>query len=149
MYGLRHRFAFLVVGLVVGLVVVTWAQAKAQAPTPTVSFTETLDMLAKACGKDIDTHCAGVNLGNNRLKSCLIRNQASVTPACRETYGRAFTLIDKRAQVRNSVLKHCEADTKKLCAGAQKDDGAAIDCLLSAKRIGWRCSQALTEANFR
>lgn len=145
MFRLRHLFAF----LVGGLVVVTWAQAKAQAPAPTVSFAEALEMLATACGKEIDANCAGVNLGNNRLKSCLIRNQASIPAACRDTYGRVFNLIDKRAQVRNSVLKHCEADAKKLCAGVQKDNGAAIDCLLSAKRVGWRCSQALTEANFR
>lgn len=122
--------------------------ARAQQPAPSVSFAETLDMLAAACGRDIDTHCAGVNLGNNRLKNCLSRNQATLTVTCRDAYGRAFTLIDKRAQARNSVLKHCEADAKKQCT-TQKDAGGIIECLMSAKRVGWRCSQAMTEANFR
>jgi len=125
----------------------TWP-ARAQQPAPSTSFTESLDMLGAACGKDIDTHCAGVNLGSNRLKNCLSRNQATLSVACRDTYGKVFTLIDKRAQARNGLLKHCEADAKKLCA-AQKDDGGIIECLLSAKRVGWRCSQAITEANFR
>lgn len=124
-------------------------QAGAQQPPPTTSFTESLTALAAACGKDIDTHCAGVNLGNNRLKNCLSRNQATLTVACRDTYGKVFGLIDKRAQSRNALMKHCEADAKKLCAAVQKEDGALIECLLSAKRIGWRCSQAMTEANFR
>jgi hypothetical protein len=123
--------------------------AQAQQPTPSVSFAESLDTLASACGKDIDIHCAGVNIGSNRLKNCLSRNQATLTVTCRDTYGKVFTLIDKRAQVRNGLLKHCEADVKKLCAGASKEDGGTIECLLSAKRIGWRCSQAMTEANFR
>jgi hypothetical protein len=123
--------------------------AQAQQPTPSVSFAESLDMLAAACGKDIDTHCAGVNLGGNRLKNCLSRNQATLTVACRDTYGKVFNLIDRRAQTRIGLLKHCDADAKKLCSAAQKDDGAVIECLLSAKRVGWRCSQAMTEANFR
>jgi hypothetical protein len=121
---------------------------QAQQPTPSVSFTESLDMLAAACGKDIDTNCAGVNLGGNRLKNCLSRNQATLTVACRDTYGKVFNMIDRRAQTRNGLLKQCEADAKKLCP-VQKDDGAVIECLLSAKRLGWRCSQAMTQANFR
>lgn len=133
------------------LLLVSLELAQAQQPAPTQSFTESLEALAVACAKDIDVHCAGVNLGSNRLKNCMSRNQATVTPVCRDTYGKLFSLIDKRAQVRISFLKHCEADAKKLCpaAAAQKDDGATIECLLSAKRVGWRCSQAMTEANFR
>jgi hypothetical protein len=131
------------------LILSAFGPAQAQQPTPSVSFTESLDMLASACGKDIDINCAGVNIGSNRLKNCLSRNQATLTATCRDTYGKVFTLIDKRAQVRNGLLKHCEADVKKLCAGAPKEDGGTIECLLSAKRIGWRCSQAMTEANFR
>lgn len=123
------------------------APAQAQQPAPSTSFAESLDRLASACGQDIDTHCAGVNLSSNRLKNCLSRNQASLTPVCRDTYGRVFSLIDKRVQARNAVSKACEADAKKLCAG-QTGAGATIDCLLSAKRVGWRCAQAMTEANF-
>ncbi len=135
--------------ILAGFVCAAAGPAYAQQPAPTVSFTESLQMLAKDCGTEIDTHCAGVNLGNNRLKNCLSRNQASLPAVCRDTYGRVFTLIDRRAQARNSLLKRCEADAKKLCSDAQKDDGSVIECLLSAKRVGWRCSQALTEANFR
>lgn len=145
MYKFRHRLSF----VLAGLVFMTLGQARAQQPAPTTSFTESLTALAAACAKDIDTHCAGVNIGNNRLKNCLSRNQATLTVACRDTYGKVFSLIDKRAQSRNGLMKHCEADAKKLCAAAQKDDGAVIECLLSAKRLGWRCSQAMTEASFR
>jgi hypothetical protein len=145
MRKLKLRFA----GVFVSLIFAIDGQAYAQQPMPTVSFSESLTLLAKTCGQDIDTNCAGVNLGNNRLKNCLSRNQAILTPACRDTYGRVFNLIDKRAQSRNQLLKQCDADAKKLCAAVQKDDGAVIDCLRSAKRLGWRCSQAMTEANFR
>jgi hypothetical protein len=137
-----------VLGLLV-LLAFSLPSAWAQQPAPTQSFTESLESLAGACAADIDIHCAGVNLGNNRLKSCLSRNQATLTPVCRDTYGRVMTLIDKRAQARIGFMKHCEADAKKLCAAVPKDDGAVIECLLSAKRVGWRCSQAMTEASFR
>lgn len=144
-----HRFMHRFIVVLAGLVFANAGQAQAQQPAPTTSFADSLTMLATACGNDIDTNCAGVNLGNNRLKNCLSRNQAILTPACRDTYGKVFSLIDKRTQSRNALLKHCEGDVKKLCAAAQKDDGATIECLLSAKRLGWRCSQAMSEANFR
>jgi hypothetical protein len=144
MYGFMRRIAVLA-----AILPVAAGAAHAQQPTPSVSFTESLETLASACGKDIDTHCAGVNLGSNRLKNCLSRNQATLTPICRDTYGKVFTLVDKRAQARIGLLKHCEADVKRLCAAAQKDDGSVIECLLSNKKIGWRCNQAMTEANFR
>lgn len=137
----------ILVGLMFCLVLGLAAPARAQQPAPSTSFADSLERLASACGRDIDTHCAGVNLSSNRLKNCLSRNQASLVPVCRDTYGRVFSLIDKRVQVRNAVSKACEADAKKLCSG-QTGAGATIDCLLSAKRLGWRCAQAMTEANF-
>lgn len=143
MHALMCRFASLMVVLAVAM------PARAQQFTPSVSFTESLETLAAACGKDIDAHCAGVNIAGNRLKNCLSRNQPTLSPACRDTYGRVFTQIDKRIQARNGFLKHCEADVKKLCATAGKEEGGVVECLLSAKRVGWRCSQAITEANFR
>jgi len=144
MYRFMHRFAFAIAVL---LVAAPWP-ARAQQITPSVSFTESLETLAAACARDIDTNCAGVNLGSNRLKNCLSRNQAVLSVACRDTYGKVFNLIDKRARARIGLLKQCEADSKKLCP-AQKSDGELIECLLSAKRLGWRCNQAMTEANFR
>ena len=144
-----HRFMHRFIVVIAVLVFANVEQALAQQPAPTTSFAESLTMLAAACAKDIDTNCAGVNVGNNRLKNCLSRNQATLTPVCRDTYGKVFSLIDKRTKSRNALLKQCEADAKKLCAAAQKDDGATIECLLSAKRLGWRCNQAMSEANFR
>lgn len=131
------------------LVLAAAMPAGAQQFTPSVSFADSLAALAAACGKDIDVHCAGVNIASNRLKNCLSRNQPTLSPACRDTYGRVFTQIDKRIQARNGFLKHCEADAKKLCAAAGQEEGALVECLLSAKRVGWRCSQAIVEANFR
>jgi hypothetical protein len=146
MSAFMFRCAFAIAGIFLAVSVPVQAQ---QPPAPSVSFIESMDMLASACARDIDTHCAGVNLGSNRLKNCLSRNQATLTVACRDTYGKVFSQIDRRAQTRIGFLKHCEADAKKLCTASQKDDGAVIECLLSAKRLGWRCNMAVTEANFR
>ena len=130
------------------------APGQAQNPPPpdrqTFPFAEVMEMLANACGKDIDAHCAGVNIGGGRLKGCLIRNQAIVSANCRDTYGKVFTAIDKRAAARRAVVKPCEPDARKICAGGPMGDGDILECVLQAKKgVGWRCSQAITDAGLR
>ena len=144
------RLAVLIVGLNLGFA----APGQAQSPPPpdrqTFPFTDVMEMLATACSKDIDAHCAGVNIGGSRLKGCLIRNQAIVSANCRDTYGKVFTAIDKRAAARRAVVKPCEPDARKICAGASMGDGEILECVLQAKKgVGWRCAQAITDAGFR
>jgi outer membrane protein OmpA-like peptidoglycan-associated protein len=131
-----------------GLMAAVPSLARAQQTQPTVPFADSIAVLIEACTRDIDTHCAGVNLGSNRLKNCLSRNQATLTPACRDVFGKVHSQISSHAQAQIGFLKRCEADTKKLCPGEAGDTGATIECLLSAKRLGWRCAMAKAEANF-
>lgn len=141
-------FVLALAGLVVAVLMFLPSLARAQQTQPTVPFAESVETLANACARDIDTHCAGVNLGSNRLKNCLSRNQATLTPACRDVFGKTHSQIDRHARAQIGFVKSCEADAKKLCPGDVGDTGATIACLLSAKRLGWRCNMAKTEANF-
>ena len=58
--------------------------------------------------------------------------------------------MDKRGQIRSAAIKSCEPDARKLCADGAKSNGQIIECVLLAKKgVGWRCSQAITEAGYR
>jgi hypothetical protein len=121
----------------------------AVAQAQTVSYAESADRLAAACGKDIDEYCRGVNLGGGRMKNCLSQNRDSLSADCKESYTQIFSLIDKRAQARAAVAKLCDVEVRKLCQGTA--GGAQIlECLLSATGpVSRRCSQAITDAAYR
>ena len=64
--------------------------------------------------------------------------------------GGGGALIDKRGQARRAAIKPCEPDAHKICAGAASGDGQIIECVMQAKKgVGWRCSQAITDAGYR
>jgi hypothetical protein len=120
------------------------------ASAETMNFEDATAILGASCGQDIDANCRGVNLDATRLKECLTRNQDSISPQCKADYGRIFDAIQKRVAARGAVRKICERDAQKLCAGAQKDDGKIIQCLVTAPRgISARCVQAVGEAGYR
>lgn len=70
------------------------AAAPAAAPTAIVLRPmrprEELFVARSACGADIRTICAGVEVGAGRIMQCLASNAASLSPACRDVLA-AFT----------------------------------------------------------
>jgi len=71
------------------------AAAPAAAPTVLVLRPmrprEELFVARSACGADIRTICAGVEVGAGRIMQCLANNAASLSPACRDVLA-AFTV---------------------------------------------------------
>jgi hypothetical protein len=116
----------------------------------TMRFEDAAGLLGASCAKDIDTNCRGVNLDSGRLKECLVRNQDSVSAQCKTDYVRALDAIQKRVAARSAVAKICERDALKLCGGAQKDGGKALQCILAATRgVSAKCNQAIGDAGYR
>ncbi len=113
-------------------------------------FEDAAGKLGTSCARDIDANCRGVNLDSIRLKDCLVRNEDSLSAQCRADYARAFDAIQKRAAARAAVRKMCDRELAKLCGGAQKDYGSALECVLTATRgVTARCNQAIGEAGYR
>jgi hypothetical protein len=116
----------------------------------TIGYAEAIDRLAIACGKDIQTYCKGVNLGNNRIRNCLTANDAKVSAQCKSGYANAYAMLEKRAMAQASVLKICDRDISRVCSGVQPGDGNILDCILRAQRtVSAQCNQAVTDAGYR
>jgi outer membrane protein OmpA-like peptidoglycan-associated protein len=110
-------------------------------------FEDAAGRLGTSCAADIDANCRGVNLDSIRLKDCLARNEESMSAQCKTSYVRGFDAILKRVAARAAIRKLCERELVKLCGGVQKDDGNALECILTATRgVSAKCNQAISEA---
>ena len=120
------------------------------AAAQTMSFEEAMKIFVASCGKDMDKHCRGVNLGAGRLKACLEKNAASVSAQCKTDAPRALAAVQKRADARVAVLKICETDAQRMCGSVQKGDGQILECMLTAQRgTSAKCNQAISDAGYR
>ena len=116
----------------------------------TIGYAQAIDQLAVACGKDIRTHCRGVNLGNGRIADCLKRSSAKVSGRCKQTAARVWALLEKRAEAQASAARICQADAAELCQGVEPGDANILNCLLKASRaVSAACNRVITDAGWR
>ena len=145
-YFIQDESMNLIRSILLVLPIAAWSPASAG----TMRFEDAAGILGASCAKDIDANCRGVNLDSIRLKDCLVRNEDSMSAQCKADYARAFEAIQKRVAARAAVRKMCDRELAKLCGSAQKDDGSALECVLTATRgLSARCNQAIGEAGYR
>jgi hypothetical protein len=120
------------------------------AMSQTVGYADGISFLANACGADIQKLCKGINLGNDRLRSCLNQNLDKVSDQCKTGFTRAVESIQKRINAQASVVKICDSDISRLCGGVQPGDGNILECiLLASKQVSPQCNRAVTDAGYR
>jgi hypothetical protein len=120
------------------------------AAAETMSFGDSIGMLAKSCGAEIVANCRGVNPDSTRLKECLSRNRDVLSPQCQTDYLAAFDAIQKRVAARVTVANACGREIVKICGGSTKETSKSIPCLVAApKGISNNCSKAMDEAGYR
>jgi OmpA-OmpF porin, OOP family len=100
----------------------------------TVGYAEAFDHFAVACGADINKFCKKADLGGGRMQECLDQNQAGVSAACKATINELRVNLQKRAAARVAVMRICDADRQRLCAGIQAGDGNLLECFLKRGR---------------
>ncbi|MBR0825844.1 hypothetical protein JQ596_09870 [Bradyrhizobium manausense] len=116
----------------------------------TMSFGDSIGMLAKSCGAEIVANCRGVNPDSTRLKECLSRNRDVLTPQCQTDYLAAFDAIQKRVAARVTVANACSREIVKVCGGSTKETSKSIPCLISTpKGISNNCLKAVDDAGYR
>ena len=116
----------------------------------TMSFGDSIGMLAKSCGAEIVANCRGVNPDSTRLKECLSRNRDVLTPQCSNDYLAAFDAIQKRVAARVTVANACGREIVKICGGSTKETSKSVPCLISTpKGISNNCLKAVDDAGYR
>src|SRR3954463_13009731 len=119
-------------GLAVAGMVLAAASASS-ASAQTIGFAGAVDQFATACRNDIAKYCKRLPLGGGRLGSCLAQS-GKVSASCKTTIATLRTMVIKRADARGSVMKVCDADIRRLCAGIQAGDGNLMQCFFAARQ---------------
>jgi hypothetical protein len=92
----------------------------------------------RACGAEIQQHCAGIQPGNGRLRACVKDHFAEFPEPC------------KQALLSNvAVVKICKADVQRTCAGVEPGGGRIQACMKDHfTEYSDSCQQAIIMAKF-
>lgn len=136
--------------LTLGVVAVAFLAFSGVAQAATISFAEAMTVMARDCGKDVSKYCKGVPLANFGVGSCLVENQAKVTPVCIATLAVVRTSLAQRLEAQQAALKVCRGDAARRCQGVVQSDGHILECLLkAANTVSKKCNAAITNAGWR
>lgn len=109
-----------------------------------------VDAVAKACAKEIKTHCSKVTKGQGRVALCLLAFEDKLSRGCDDTLFYAASELGKMMVARANVVALCEPDARRLCPGMKVGDGNVLACLnLAQKLLSPNCNQAIVDAQLR
>ena len=114
----------------------------------TIGYADAVSQVAAACKSDIAKYCKRVPFGGGRLGNCLVQSD-KVSASCKATITALRGMVVKRADARASVMKVCDADIQRLCAGIQPGDGNLMQCFFAArKNASPQCRQVVADAGY-
>ena len=120
-----------------------------RATAQTIGYAEAIDVLADSCGKDILTHCKGINLGGGRVEGCLAQNP-KVSQTCKVDLVRVEQLLAARAAAQAAVGEICNRDAQQFCKMTKPGKGHILNCLLkAAPSVSANCNAAIDAAGYR
>jgi hypothetical protein len=92
----------------------------------------------RACGAEIQQHCAEIQPGDGRLRACVKDHFAEFSEPC------------KQALLSNvAVVKICKADVQRTCAGVEPGGGRIQACMKDHfTEYSDSCKQAIITAKF-
>jgi len=140
------------IGLRFSLIAVTLLALTLPASAATVSYTEAIDILMAACGKDVETYCSDVRLGSGRIEACLSKNSSRISQQCQADFPKVIAILDARATAQASVPEVCKADAARLCEDFRLGRARVLRCLIredNTRRVSNRCNAAIDDAGWR
>lgn len=92
----------------------------------------------QACGPEIQQHCAGVQPGEGRLRTCVKENFPAFSESCKQA------LLSSVA-----VVRACKADVQRTCPGVQPGGGRIQACMKDHfAEYSEPCKQAIITAKY-
>ena len=90
----------------------------------------------RACGQELQKHCAGVKVSGDSVLACLQKNQDQLSKRC-----VAFA---------NYIVRSCDRDAAQICPGVVAGLGNILGCLTTARLlVSAGCNAALDAAYLR
>ena len=92
----------------------------------------------RACGTEVQQHCAGVEPGDDRIRACVEQHFPEFSEPC------------KQALLSNVVVvKACKTDVQRTCSGIEPGGGRIQACMKDHfAQYSERCKRAIATAKF-
>jgi hypothetical protein len=105
-----------------------------------------VDDVTNACKTEIQTHCADVTPGQQRILACLYAHNDKLSNKCEFGLYDAAVRLERAVAALTYVAKSCDDDIEKVCPGVEIGEGRIATCLNQNKdKISNTCTQALTD----
>lgn len=131
------------------IAVATFGMSPIQAQT--IGYGEAIQVLASACGSDLEQNCEGVKPGAGALRACLINNQSNVSVNCLATVDITADLLAKRAAAQEAAPGLCANDARRHCSEFREGRARVLRCLIRPdiyRGVSKKCKTALIDAGW-
>ena len=117
-------------------------------PIITRGVNNAVKIIGDGCSKEINTFCADVPPGENRILHCLTAHENQLSDGCDAAIAKGNSTIDAALGDANFFGAKCGPDIKLLCSDVSPGDGRTLDCLTENNtNITMRCYKALVDLN--
>ena len=104
-----------------------------------------VDVVAKACQKEIDNFCSQVTPGEQRLLACFYAHGDKLSGRCEYALYKAAALLEEFAAALTHVAMECRDDLEKHCADVELGEGRVMSCLVKSD-VSKACRQAIEDS---
>lgn len=118
------------------------------APIITRGVNAAVKIVGDGCSKEINTFCADVFIGQNRIMNCLADHEDQLSDNCVAAIAKGKSTINAALGDANFFGAKCGPDIKFLCPDVVPGEGRTLACLVEHNtNITKRCYDALIELN--
>ena len=113
-------------------------------PVGTSDFAaKAIEVFMEGCSADLDTYCAQVTPGEQRLLACVYAHEDKISQGCKASLGDALLLVRTDIAEANFIGKLCGNDIMAHCGDVVPGDGRIEACLVDSADLSETCSRAL------
>ena len=109
-----------------------------------------VEMVTKACQKEIDTYCKQVTPGNRRMLACFYAHEDKLSVQCINALYDGMATLERAVEMISYVATQCRDDIDTLCGETVPGEGRIAECLLDKKsEVSPPCSSAIDEVGLQ
>ena len=117
-------------------------------PIITRGVNAAVKIVGDGCSKEINSFCADVPMGENRILNCLTAHENQLSDGCDAAITKGKSTISAALGDANFFGAKCASDIKLLCSDVIPGQGRTLACLVEHNtNITMRCYKALVDLN--
>jgi hypothetical protein len=105
-----------------------------------------VEMVTKACQKEIDAYCSQVTPGEGRLLSCFYAHEDKLSVQCINALYDGMATLERAVEAISYVANQCRDDIDTLCGETVPGERRVAECLVEKKaEVSPTCATAIEE----